>query len=35
VTVLDAGLDAMTDGRIKRTSQMIGDETFCLTMAKA
>lgn len=31
VTLVDTGLNTMTGGRVKRVSDYIGDETFCLT----
>lgn len=31
VTLVDTGPDSMTGGRIKRVSEYVGDETFCMT----
>lgn len=31
VTVVDTGLATMTGGRLKRVSQFLGDETFCMS----
>jgi len=31
VTLVETGLDTMTGGRLKRVSDYIGDETFCMT----
>ncbi len=31
VTLIDTGLETMTGGRLKRVSEYIGDETFCMT----
>lgn len=35
VTLIDTGLNTLTGGRIKRTSQFIANEPFMLTMAMA